>query len=216
MIIILSKDPASGTVPYQAIEYYDDGSEPVGTVTEVIGGSNSRGIARQEFLVIDPRLTDNAASTFGKFGSAARNYSAGIATSADADDPVSSATNYTLGHLGQFKAAVNELASDPTLQAIAHHEAAFGLSPAQVLGQVIKTGVGAGILLDASKVAGAVGLSSGAGVISTEFGAVALTIGAIAQDYATMTGGHFSAAHVEHNVAQAVTTFTNGSIHHNA
>ena len=214
MTNVLTQDPASGTVTYGAVEYYDDGSEPLGTVTEVIGGSNSRGIARQDFLVIDPRITDNAASTYGNFGTAARGYTAGIARSADVNNPISSAESYTLNHLGQFKAAVNELANDPMIEAIAHHEAAFGLSPAQVLGQVIKSGVGAGIILDSSEVAGAVGLSSGAGVISTEVGAVALTIGAIAQDYAAITGVQFSAARVEHNVAQVLTAYSNHITHH--
>ena len=215
MTEVLSQDPPSGTVPYQAVEYYDDGSQPIGTVTEVIGGSDSRGIARQEFLVIDPRLTDNAISTFGDFGTVSRHYSAGIATSADASDPVASAENYTLSHIGQFKAAVNEFAKDPTIEAIAHHEATFGLSPAQVLGEVIRSGVGAGAILDASKVASAVGLVSGAGVISTEVGALSLTLGAVAQDYATITGGNFSAGHLEHNVAQAVTVFAQHSIQRN-
>ncbi len=216
MTDVLDQDPASGTVPYRTIEYYNDGSQPLGTVTEVIGGSNSRGISRQEFLVIDPRLTDNAASTFGDFGTAARNYSAGIARSADSNSPVSSARDYTLGHLGQFTAAVNELASDPTISAIAHHEAAFGLSPAQVLGQVIRSGVGAGTVLDASEVAGAVGLNSGAGVISSEVGALSLVLGAISQDYANITGGQFAAAHTEHNISQAFTAFADRGIQHHS
>ena len=215
MTDVLSQDPASGSVPYQAVEYYDDGSEPLGTVTEIIGGSNSRGINRQEFLVTDPRLTDNAISTFGDFGYAARHYSAGVAQSADSNNPILSAERYTLHHQGQFKAAVSEIANDPTIEAIAHHEAAFGLSPAQVLAQVIRSGVGAGVVSDASQVATAVGLSSGAGVISSEVGALSLTLGAIAQDYASVTGIQVSVAHIEHNISQVLTSYADRSIRRN-
>ena len=214
MTDVLSQDPASGSMPYGVVEYYDDGSEPLGTVTEIIGGSNSRGIPRQSLLVIDPRSTNDAVPTFGDFGGAARNYIAGIAQGNDPTHPVISSEQYISRHLEQFKAAVSELASDPNIEAIAHHEAAFSLSPVQVLGQVIRSGAGAGVLSDGAVVANAVGLSSGTGVISVEIGALSLTLGAIAQDYASLSGSAFSFTAIQHNVSQALTMFTQGSIHH--
>lgn len=214
MTSVLSQEPASGTVPYGEVLDVDDGSDPLGAVEQITGGSNSRGIPRTQITTYDPRLLSDSVDP-ESFGDGANRFISGVSGSVDPANPAQSAADFISGNMDLYAAASAELSSDPTIQDLAQRAVDRGVKPGQVLPGVIRSGIGAGVLTDAAQAAAATGLTSGTGVVGVEAGAVALVFGAIAADYDALTGDD-SLDRVADHVPQLFNGFARGSQQHSS
>ena len=180
MTSILNSDPPANTLPYGQSVYVDDGTQRLGTVEQVTGGSSSRGILRTESIVSDPRLTSDGTSPSTKaFGSSVDQFVSDLAASTDPSNPIASAHQFITGDPQEYRSAVAELGKDSTIQRIAIEAADYGIAPNATIGSVVKSGIGAGILSKVLNVAAAAGSDSGTSLIGVEAGSVALTLGAM-------------------------------------
>lgn len=214
MSSILSQEPASGTVSYGEVLYVDDGSDPLGSVEQITGGSNSRGIPRAQVTTYDPRLLSDSVDP-ESYGDNADQFISEVSGSLDPGNPVQSVEDFISGNFDLYTAASSELSSDSTIQNLAQRAADRGVKPGQVLAGVIRSGIGAGVLTDAAQTAAANGLASGSGVVGVEAGAVTLVFGAIATDYDALTGDD-SLSRVANHVPQLFAGYANGSKQHSS